>query len=80
MIQQSHSWAYIRTKLSLKKTHAINSLSNKKKERKKKKKTHALLCSLQHYSQWPRHGNNPNGWMMGLGRGGIYTQWNTTKQ
>ena len=39
MTQQSHSWAYIQTKLSL-------------------KKTHAPICSLQHYSQYPRHGNN----------------------
>ena len=41
MTPQSHSWAYIQTKLSL-------------------KKTHAPACSLQHYSQEPRHGNNPN--------------------
>jgi len=62
MTQQSHSWAYIRTKLSL-------------------KKTHAPTCSLQHYSQEPRHENNPNvhGKMTGLGRCGIYTQWNTTQ-
>ena len=24
------------------------------------KKIHAPLCSLQHYSQYPRHGNNLN--------------------
>ena len=41
MIQQSYSWAYIQTKLSL-------------------KKIHAPLCSLQCYSQYPRHGNNLN--------------------
>ena len=41
MIQQSHSWAYIQTKHSL-------------------KKIHAPLCSLKHYSQEPRHGNNLN--------------------
>ena len=44
MTQQSHSWAYIQTKLSL-------------------KKTHAPACSLQHYSQRPRHGNNPDDWI-----------------
>ena len=37
----SRSWAYIRTKLYL-------------------KKTHAPTCSLQLYSQEPRHGNNTN--------------------
>ena len=41
---------------------------------------HALACSLQLYSQYPRHGNHPNvHWQtIGLGRCGIYTQWNTT--
>ena len=45
------------------------------------KKTHAPTCSLQHYSQQPRHGNNPNVHrkMTRLGRCGIYTQWNTTQ-
>ena len=40
------------------------------------KKAHAPTCSLQHYAQWPRHGNNPNAHqqMIGLGRCGIYTQ------
>ena len=37
MTQQSHSWACIQTKLTL-------------------KKTHAPICSLQHYLQQPRHG------------------------
>ena len=57
MTQQSHSWAYTQTKLSL-------------------KKTHAPACLLQHYSQQPRHGNNPNAHRQtnGLGRHGIYTQ------
>ena len=41
MTKQPHSWAYIRTKFSL-------------------KKTHAPACSLQHCSQSPRHGNNPD--------------------
>ena len=41
MIQQSHSQAYMETKLSF-------------------KKMHASLCSLQHQSQQPRHGNNLN--------------------
>uniref|UniRef100_A0A8D1TN28 Uncharacterized protein n=1 Tax=Sus scrofa TaxID=9823 RepID=A0A8D1TN28_PIG len=38
-------------------------------------------CSLQHYSQWPRQGINPNAHRqsIGLGRCGIYTQWNTTQ-
>ena len=56
MTQQSHSWAYIPTKRSL-------------------KKTHVPLCSLQRYSQQPRHGNslNVHGQMTGLGRCGIYT-------
>ena len=27
------------------------------------KETHAPACSLQHYSQWPRHGNNLNDWI-----------------
>uniref|UniRef100_A0A8D0NDI7 Uncharacterized protein n=1 Tax=Sus scrofa TaxID=9823 RepID=A0A8D0NDI7_PIG len=54
MIQQSHSWAYIQTKLSL-------------------KKIHSPVCSLQHYSQQPRHGNNLNvhQQMIGLRRYGI---------
>ena len=62
MTHQSHSWAYIQTELSL-------------------KKTHVPTCSLQHYSQQPRHGNNPNvhQQMIGLGKYGIYTQWNTTQ-
>uniref|UniRef100_A0A8D0V7B9 Uncharacterized protein n=1 Tax=Sus scrofa TaxID=9823 RepID=A0A8D0V7B9_PIG len=36
--------------------------------------THA--CSLLHFPQYPRHGNNPNvhKQMIGLGRSGIYTQ------
>ena len=51
MTQQSHSWAYIQTKLSL-------------------KKTHTPVCSLQHFSQQPRYGNNPNvhQQMIGLAR------------
>ena len=45
------------------------------------KKTHAPTCSLQYYSQYPRYGNNPNvhQQMIGLGRCGTYTQWNTTQ-
>ena len=44
-------------------------------------KTHAPACSLQQYSQYLRHGNNPNvhQQMIGLGRCGICTQWNTTQ-
>ena len=66
MIQESHSWAYIQTKVSFKTN--------------KQTKKHAPLCSLQHYSQYPRHGNNLNvhHWMNGLRRCGTYTQWNTT--
>jgi len=62
MTQKSHSWAYIRTKLSL-------------------KRIHASLCSLQHYSQQPRHENNLNvhQQMNGLRRCGIFTQLNTTQ-
>ena len=62
MIQQSHSLAYIWTRLSL-------------------KKIHPPLCSLQHYSQYPRHGNtlNVHHQMNGLKRCGTYTQWNTTQ-
>ena len=41
LTEQSHSWAYIQTKLPL-------------------KKTYAPACSLQHYSQQPRHGNKLN--------------------
>ena len=42
-------------------------------------KDNAPACSLQHYSQQPGHGNNPNvhQQMIGLRRCGIYTQWNT---
>ena len=38
------------------------------------KETHVPTCSLQHYSQEPGHGNNPNvhRQMNGLGRYGIY--------
>ena len=45
------------------------------------KKTHAPPCSLQHYSQQPRHRKNLNvhQQMNGLRRCGIYTQWNTTQ-
>ena len=37
--------------------------------------------ALQHCSQQPRHGKNLNvhQQMNGLGRCGIYTQWNTTR-
>ena len=44
-------------------------------------KIHAPICSLQLYSQQPRHGNNLNvhRQMIGLGRCDIYTQWNTTQ-
>ena len=40
-----------------------------------------LLCSLQHYSQQPKHGNNLNIHQQtnGLRRCSIYTQWNTTQ-
>ena len=40
------------------------------------KKTHAPSCPLQHYSQLPRHGSNPNvHWkMIGLERCGVYIQ------
>ena len=43
------------------------------------KETQAPARSLQHYSQYPGHGNNQNVYqqMTGLGRCGIYTQWNT---
>jgi len=45
------------------------------------KKVHVPICSLQHYSQQPGHGNNLNiHWQMnGLRRCGTYTQWNTTQ-
>ena len=45
------------------------------------KKTHVPLCSLQLYSQKPRHGNNLNAHrqMNRLRRCGIYTQQNTTQ-
>ena len=43
------------------------------------KKTQAPTCSLQHYSQQPRHGNNLNvHQQMNELRCGIQTQWNTT--
>ena len=62
MIQQPPSWAYIWTKLAL-------------------KKTHAPACSLQLYSQEPRHGNNLNvhRQMNALRRCAIYAQWNITQ-
>ena len=44
------------------------------------KKIHAPICSLQHYSQQPRHGNNLNvhQWIKKMWY--IYiTQWNTTQ-
>ena len=43
------------------------------------KKDTCTACSLQLYSQEPRHGNNPNvhQQVIGLGRCGIYTQRNT---
>ena len=43
------------------------------------KKIHAPVCSLQHYSQQPRHGNNLNvhQQMNGLRRNCIYTPWNS---
>ena len=37
-------------------------------------------CSLQHYSQQQRHGNNLSVlWVMIGSRSGTYTQWNTTQ-
>jgi len=38
-------------------------------------------CSLHHYSQYPRHGNNINVYERrnGLRRCGSYTQWNITQ-
>ena len=40
--------------------------------------THMFIAALFTIA---RHGNNPNvhRQMIGLGRGGIYTQWNTTQ-
>ena len=44
-------------------------------------KTHVLQCSLQHYLQQPRHGNNLNVHRKRSGsrRCGTYTQWNITQ-
>ena len=44
-------------------------------------KTHVLQCSLQHYLQQPRHGNNLNVHQQRSGsrRCGTYTQWNITQ-
>ena len=37
-----------------------------KKWKQNFKETSALPCSLQHYSQWPRHRNSLNVWVCGL--------------
>ena len=37
-----------------------------KKWKQNFKETSALPCSLQHYSQWPRHRNSLNAWVCGL--------------
>ena len=45
-------------------------------------KTHAPTYSLQHCSQKPRHGNNPNvhQQIIGLGRSGVYIHNEKTTQ
>uniref|UniRef100_A0A9L0TNV9 Uncharacterized protein n=1 Tax=Equus caballus TaxID=9796 RepID=A0A9L0TNV9_HORSE len=38
------------------------------------KETHVPLCSLQHYSQWPRHGSNVSAYQLMTRRYGICIQ------